>query len=129
MCCRSACPLFQGAAALTTLQDSPRHKVNPLLTSLAQSANGPPVRKPTLREIKTPPALAAFGAFFVPEPLGACLVLAAAIWWLCRKPFGGASSEILPQAPEPDAGRGAYAQAAAMPADVPKTSAAAPAGG
>jgi hypothetical protein len=45
------------------------------------------VRRPTVREIKSPPALAALGAFFVPEPLGACLVIAAAIWWLCRKPF------------------------------------------
>jgi len=33
-------------------------------------------------QIKSPVALAAFGAFFVPEPLGICLVLAAAIWWL-----------------------------------------------
>ena len=45
------------------------------------------MRIPTVREIKSPPALAALGAFFVPEPLGACLVLAAAIWWLCRTPF------------------------------------------
>ena len=29
-----------GPPALTTLQDSPRHRVNPLLTSLARSANG-----------------------------------------------------------------------------------------
>jgi hypothetical protein len=29
--------------------------------------------------------LATLGAFFVPEPLGACVVLAAAIWWSCRK--------------------------------------------
>src|SRR5581483_6169935 len=85
-----------GPPALTTLQDSPRHRVNPLLTSLARSANGTFVRKPTLRELKTPPALAAFGAFFVPEPLGACLVLAAGVWWLCRKPFGRANSTILP---------------------------------
>ena len=35
-----------------------------------------------LREIKSPIALAAFGAFFVPEPLGMCVVLASAIWWL-----------------------------------------------
>ena len=38
-----------------------------------------------IRTIKSPVALAACGAFLVPEPLGACLVLAAAIWWLCRK--------------------------------------------
>jgi hypothetical protein len=37
------------------------------------------------RRIKSPLALAACGAFLVPEPFGACFVLAAAIWWLCRK--------------------------------------------
>jgi hypothetical protein len=47
------------------------------------------VVRPTLREIKSPLALATLGAFFVPEPLGVCLILAAAIWWLCRKPFLG----------------------------------------
>jgi hypothetical protein len=38
-----------------------------------------------LRKIKSPGALAAVGAFFVPEPFGAFVVLAAAIWWLYRK--------------------------------------------
>ena len=38
-----------------------------------------------LDNIKSPLALAAFGAFFVPEPLGACFVMAAAIWWSYRK--------------------------------------------
>lgn len=38
-----------------------------------------------VREIKSPIALAACGVFLVPEPLGMCLVLAAAIWWLWRK--------------------------------------------
>jgi hypothetical protein len=37
------------------------------------------------REIKSPVALATLGAFAVPEPLGTCFVLAAAIWWSCRK--------------------------------------------
>ena len=46
--------------------------------------------RPALRDIKSPLALATLGAFFVPEPLGACLILAAAIWWLCRKPLHGA---------------------------------------
>ena len=80
------------------------------------------MRKPTLREIKTPPALAAFGAFFVPEPLGACLVLAAAIWWLCRKPFGRADAAILPQSaePQPDACSAGYAQVAAVSAELPQ---------
>jgi hypothetical protein len=89
-----------------------------LLTSLAQSANGSFVRKPTLRELKTPPALAAFGAFFVPEPLGACLVLAAAIWWLCRKPFGRGEAAILPQTP--GAGADGFVQAAVISADTPR---------
>jgi hypothetical protein len=35
-----------------------------------------------LHQINSPAGLAAFGAFFVPEPLGSCLVLASAIWWL-----------------------------------------------
>ena len=38
-----------------------------------------------IRTIKSPGTLAACGAFLVPEPLGVCLVLAAAVWWLCRK--------------------------------------------
>jgi hypothetical protein len=38
-----------------------------------------------VREIKSPIALAACGAFLVPEPLGICFVLAAGIWWLWRK--------------------------------------------
>jgi hypothetical protein len=42
-----------------------------------------------LRHTKSPAALATMGAFFIPEPLGACLVLVAALWWLCRR-FSGA---------------------------------------
>jgi hypothetical protein len=38
----------------------------------------------TFRQIKSPVGLAAFGAFFVPEPLGMCLVFASGIWWLTR---------------------------------------------
>jgi predicted transporter len=37
------------------------------------------------REIKSPVALATLGAFFLPEPFGTCFVIAAAIWWSCRK--------------------------------------------
>lgn len=37
------------------------------------------------REIKAPIALAACGALLVPQALGTCVVLAAAVWWLCRK--------------------------------------------
>jgi hypothetical protein len=36
-------------------------------------------------QMGSPVALATLGAFFVPEPFGICLVIAAAIWWLCRK--------------------------------------------
>lgn len=54
--------------------------------------------RPALRDIKSPLALATLGAFFVPEPLGACLILAAAIWWLCRKPFRGVGFDLLPEA-------------------------------
>jgi hypothetical protein len=56
------------------------------------------VIKPTLREIKSPLALATLGAFFVPEPLGACLIVAAAIWWLCRKSFRDVDLDVLPEA-------------------------------
>jgi hypothetical protein len=38
----------------------------------------------TFSQINSPAALAAFGAFFVPEPLGMCLVLAAGLWWLTQ---------------------------------------------
>jgi hypothetical protein len=40
---------------------------------------------PNFRRIKSPVALATCGMFLVPEPFGACLLLAAAIWWLWRK--------------------------------------------
>jgi hypothetical protein len=42
----------------------------------------------SLRKIKSPVALATLGAFCVPEPFGACLVLAAAVWWSYRKLYG-----------------------------------------
>ncbi len=46
------------------------------------------------RAIKSPVALAACGAFLVPEPFGTCIVLAAAIWWLCRR-IGGPCHTLL----------------------------------
>ncbi|MGA8076612.1 MAG: hypothetical protein WBD53_14410 [Xanthobacteraceae bacterium] len=49
------------------------------------------------RQIKSPSALATLGAFLVPEPLGACLVLLAIIWWLCRKLYSGNNPELLPE--------------------------------
>ena len=33
------------------------------------------------KRLNSPAALAAFGAFAVPEPLGAIMVVCAAIWW------------------------------------------------
>jgi hypothetical protein len=36
------------------------------------------------RKINSPVALATCGMFLVPEPFGACLLLAAAVWWLWR---------------------------------------------
>lgn len=47
-----------------------------------------------VRTIKSPVTLAACGAFLVPEPLGACLVLTAGIWWLYRK-IGAPCSSLL----------------------------------
>ena len=39
----------------------------------------------SFRRINSPVALATCGMFLVPEPFGACLLLAAAVWWLWRK--------------------------------------------
>ena len=77
------------------------------------------MRKLTLRHIKTPRALAALGAFFVPEPLGACLVLAAAVWWLCRKPFRRAEAIISPETAAADAGIQSFTPAAVISAETP----------
>jgi hypothetical protein len=49
------------------------------------------------RAINSPAALATCGMFLVPEPFGACLLLAAAIWWLWRKagcPYRGILSSL-----------------------------------
>ncbi len=46
------------------------------------------------RQIKSPVALATFGAFFVPEPVGTCLVLVAAIWWLWRKLYYSEDADL-----------------------------------
>jgi hypothetical protein len=46
---------------------------------------GAPELMTNFRGIKSPVALATCGMFLVPEPLGACLLLAAAVWWLWRK--------------------------------------------
>jgi hypothetical protein len=69
----------------------------------------------SLRKIKSPAALAAFGAFFVPEPLGACVVFAAAIWWSWRKLSRNQSrSGFAPTLPSTD-GKEAIASAATAP--------------
>jgi hypothetical protein len=68
----------------------------------------------SLRKVKSPAALATFGAFFVPEPLGACLVFAAAIWWswrkLSRRSRGGLASSL-----PPTGGKKAMTSAATAP--------------
>lgn len=46
------------------------------------------------RQIKSPVALATFGAFFVPEPVGICFVLLAAIWWLWRKLYRSDEADL-----------------------------------
>jgi hypothetical protein len=51
----------------------------------------------SFRKINSPVALATCGMFLVPEPFGACLLLAAAIWWLWRKagcPYRGTLSSF-----------------------------------
>ena len=53
------------------------------------------MRMAGFRQIKSPVALATFGAFFVPEPLGTCLVLLAAIWWLWRKLYYSDDADLL----------------------------------
>jgi hypothetical protein len=70
-----------------------------------------------LRKIKSPAALATLGAFFVPEPLGACVVLAAAIWWLYRKLIRYRSrGELAPSLPP--AAEAAQVHAPAAPASL-----------
>jgi hypothetical protein len=49
----------------------------------------------SLRKIKSPAALATLGALCVPEPFGACLVLAAAVWWSYRKLYGSAAEPLI----------------------------------
>jgi hypothetical protein len=59
--------------------------INLLLRFVSRPKGERAVPMISVREMKSPIALAACGAFLVPEPLGICLVLAAAIWWLWRK--------------------------------------------
>jgi hypothetical protein len=82
----------QHETPLTTLSVASAHGVNTLLRFLP--VPGVRAHMIKLRAIKSPVALAACGAFLVPEPLGSCFVLAAAIWWLYRK-VGGPCRTLL----------------------------------
>jgi hypothetical protein len=68
-----------------------------------------------LRKIKSPAALAALGAFFVPEPLGACLVFAAAVWWSWRRLSRNRTRGGLASSLPPTSGKEAIASAATAP--------------
>ena len=68
-----------------------------------------------LRKIKSPAALATFGAFFVPQPLGACIVFAAAIWWSWRKLSRNRTRGGLGSPLPPTGGKEAIAPAATAP--------------
>src|SRR5580692_5651139 len=78
--------------ALTIRQSFPARVVNTLLRIRPCPEAGAPELMTNFRRINSPVALATCGMFLVPEPFGACLLLAAAIWWLWRKtgcPCGG----------------------------------------
>ena len=73
------------AGALTIRQSFLTLIVNTLLRFWPCPEAGAPELMTNFRGINSPVALAECGMFLVPEPLGACLLLAAAIWWLWRK--------------------------------------------
>jgi len=56
------------------------------------------------------------GAFFVPEPLGACLVIAAGIWWLWQKPFGRDRQAVARKEGDSAQSEGSHGFAVAEPA-------------
>jgi hypothetical protein len=76
-------PLQRGGA-LTIRRSLPARVVNTLLR-LSPCPEAAPELMTNFRGINSPVALATCGMFLVPEPFGACLLLAAAIWWLWRK--------------------------------------------
>jgi hypothetical protein len=78
---------LQRAGALTIRQSFLAPVVNTLLRFRpCPEASAPePELMTSFRKINSPVALATCGMFLVPEPFGACLLLAAAIWWLWRK--------------------------------------------
>jgi hypothetical protein len=51
------------------------------------------------KRFRSPAALAAFGAFAVPEPFGAIILLCAAVWWWHRRRRKGLAVAI--EAPAP----------------------------
>jgi hypothetical protein len=71
--------------ALTIRQSFLTLGVNTLLRFRHCPEASAPELMTSFRRINSPVALATCGMFLVPEPFGACLVLAAAIWWLWRK--------------------------------------------
>ena len=74
------------------------HDVNLLLTLCPMSTKqNTTAQIPAFRRVNSPAGLATLGAFFVPEPAGACIVLLAAIWWLCRKVYYGDDLKWLPE--------------------------------
>jgi hypothetical protein len=76
-------PLQRGGA-LTIRRSLSARVVNTLLR-LSPCPEAAPELMTNFRGINSPVALATCGMFLVPEPFGACLLLAAAIWWLWRK--------------------------------------------
>jgi len=77
--------LLPGGGALTIRQSFLTLAVNTLLRFRPCPEASAPELMPNFRRINSPIALATCGMFLVPEPFGACLLLAAAIWWLWRK--------------------------------------------
>jgi hypothetical protein len=71
--------------ALTIRESFPTPVVNTLLRFRPCPEASAPELMTSFRRINSPVALATCGMFLVPEPFGACLLLAAAIWWLWRK--------------------------------------------
>ena len=79
----SETPLLRGGA-LTIRRSLSARVVNTLLR-LSPCPEAAPELMTNFRGINSPVALATCGMFLVPEPFGACLLLAAAVWWLWRK--------------------------------------------
>ena len=80
----SEMPLLCGGA-LTIRPSFLTLTVNTLLRFRPCPEASAPELMTNFRRINSPVALATCGMFLVPEPFGACLLLAAAVWWLWRK--------------------------------------------